>query len=297
MWRGTLRSVLERRSVRTGREGGERARGEDVPSNLDRRPTEMRIGCCAYSFRDRLTAGELSFVGFLDIAAEMGFEGVEITSYYVSDTSPEALRRLKRECFTRGLEITGVAVGTNFCQADDAKRAHDLDVTRAWAEHGERLGAPYIRVFAGPTPEGDTEESARLRCVRCIHEAMAVGEKHGLVVGLENHGGITANAEQVLKLVEAVGPSDWFGINFDSGNFHQPEVDFGPVAPHAVSVHAKKSYRDPSGEKRAIDQAMLRRALDAAGYRGFLNIEYEEPEDPMEGVPELLGALRAVFGG
>ncbi len=255
----------------------------------------MRLGCCAYSYRDPLTTGRMDLLGFLDTCAGLGFEGVEITSYYVGDTSPAALRGLKRECFVRGLEITGVAVGTNFCQLPVEGRARDIAVTRSWIEHGERLGAPYIRVFAGPVPEGDSEEAARSRCLACLEEAVEHGERHGVVVGLENHGGITGTAAQVLALTEAVGPSPWFGINFDCGNFRNPAEEFGPVARHAVSVHAKRSYHDASGTKREVEWPVLRSALEAAGYRGFLNMEYEEPEDPMTGVPSFLEVLRRAF--
>lgn len=257
----------------------------------------MRIACCAYSYRERLTSGEMSLLGFLDTCVALGFEGVEITSYYVADTSPSALRSLKRECFSRGLEITGVAVGTNFCQLDEEKRARDLETTRAWIGHGEILGAPYIRVFAGPVPAGDTEEAARARCLMNLAEAVACGEEHGVVVGLENHGGITETAEQIERLIREVGPSPWFGLNLDSGNFHRPEAELVPAARHAVSVHAKRSYRTPEGEVRRVDSALLRAALEAAGYRGFVNIEYEEPEPPEEGVPQFLAELRSAFGG
>jgi sugar phosphate isomerase/epimerase len=255
----------------------------------------MRLGCCAYSYRDKLTSGEMTILGFLDECARLGFEGVEITSYYVQDTSLAALRQLKRECFVRGLEVTGVAVGTNYCQSSVEGRAKDLTTTRAWMAHGETLGAPFIRVFAGPVPEGDTEEAARTRCLAGLEEAIAHGEEHGIVVGLENHGGITGTAEQVLRIVEAVGPSPWFGINLDSGNFQRPAEEFPLVAPHTVTVHAKRSYHDPSGTRHEVDWADLRRTLEAAGYRGFLNMEYEEPEDATTGVPDFLRVLREVF--
>lgn len=35
--------------------------------------------------------------------------------------------------------------------------------------------------------------------------------------------------------------------------------------------------------------------LRASGYRGFLNVEYEEEEDPMTGVPALVEAVRGAL--
>ncbi len=257
----------------------------------------MKLGCCAYSYRDKLTSGAMTFEGFLDQCVDLGFDGVEITSYYLNETDRASLNALKRACFARGLDVSGVAVGTNFCQLDDDKRAADIRNTAEWIYRGAALGAPFIRVFAGPVPEGDTEEAAFDRCLACLEDVIERGERHGVVVALENHGGVTATAAQVEKLVKAIGPTPWFGVNLDTGNFRNPDEEFAAVAPYVVTVHAKAKYTSVAGERTDVDWTGLRAALEAAGYRGYLNMEYEEPEDCMIGVPALMEKLVAAFRG
>jgi len=44
-----------------------------------------------------------------------------------------------------------------------------------------------------------------------------------------------------------------------------------------------------------VDYALVRRLLEGQGYRGFINMEYEEPEDPMTGVPSFMEVLVAAL--
>lgn len=256
----------------------------------------MKLGCCAYSYRDQLTSGAMTLESFIDTCADLGFDGVELTSYYFRDMERATLNALKRRCFARGLEVSGVAVGTDFCRAEAEARELDIAKAKSWIEHGVVLGAPFARVFAGPVPKGDTEDAAFARCIACLLEVIEHGERHGVVVGLENHGGITATAEQVERIVAAIGENPWFTVNLDLGNFRDPKNEFPRIIPHSLTMHAKVRYTDLAGARRDVDYASLRDQLAAAGYRGFLNVEYEEPEDASTGVPRFLAALRAVFG-
>jgi sugar phosphate isomerase/epimerase len=87
-------------------------------------------------------------------------------------------------------------------------------MTCEWIDHSVTLGAPAIRVFAGPIPQGATEAQAFDWAVACLEEVIAYGAERGVAVALENHGGITGTAEQVLRLVErlqGVAPG-WAGL-------------------------------------------------------------------------------------
>lgn len=251
----------------------------------------MRVGCCAYSYRDSLNSGAMTLEKFLDLAAGIGLDGVELTAYYFKETDHDTLCRIKRECFRRGLHIAGTAVGSNFCQADPAKRSEHVAMVRRWIDYSVVLGAPCIRVFAGPVPQGHTEEQAVAWAVACLQECAEYGAQRGVVVALENHGGITARAEQVLRLVKLVD-RPWFGINLDFGNFRaDPYREFEMVAPYTVTTHAKTHWSGPSGEE-PVDYVRALQTMKAVGYRGYVNIEYEGKGDPMTAVPEFAAELK-----
>ncbi|MGQ9553436.1 MAG: sugar phosphate isomerase/epimerase family protein [Anaerolineae bacterium] len=124
------------------------------------------------------------------------------------------------------------------------------------------------------------------------------GLRQGVVLALENHGGITATAEQTLALLKAVD-SPWLRANLDFGNYSRdPYQEFRLVAPYAVTTHAKVSWYEGgygSGTRHTVDYTKVKQILDEVGYRGFISIEYEEPEDARTGVPTFVKHLRSIF--
>src|SRR6516165_4665718 len=200
-----------------------------------RRPGKphIRLSIAAYSFRDALTPkggipATMTLEDFIDLAASLDLDAVEPTSYYFRDTSPEYLARFKARCTRLGLDVSGTAVGNDFCTPDPDKMKGQIAHVKKWAEIAAALGAKTVRIFAGGVARGDTEEKARRRCVAAIEEACDHAAKVGVYLALENHGGITGTIDQTLALVKAV-KHDWFGVNLDTGNFRTPDP-YGDLA-------------------------------------------------------------------
>ncbi len=254
----------------------------------------MRLGCCAYSYRDLLKDGQWSLEDFIRTCHELDLDGVELTSYYFDDTSRPFMNGVKRCCSAYGLHIAGTAVGSNFCKADEAERREQIDMTKEWIDHSVTLGAPYIRVFAGPIPEGHTEDEAVAWAVAAMRECADYGGERGVIVALENHGGVTATAPQVERLVKEVD-HEWFGVNLDFGNYRDPSTEFAATAPYAVTTHAKVTHRDADGNKQKVDFNIAKQAMDAVGYKGYISIEFEEDEDPVTGVATFVEELKSIF--
>jgi len=136
-----------------------------------------------------------------------------------------------------------------------------------------------------------SEEQAMRWAVDCLRECVAYGAERGVVIALENHGGVTARAEQVLAIAKQVrGP--WFGLNLDCGNFSvDPYQEIRQVAPLAVTTHAKVTTRTPNGIE-PVDYTRVRDILSSVAYQGFLSIEYEEKEEAATAVPRFVADLR-----
>ena len=254
----------------------------------------MHLSCCAYSYRKELQGGAMTLHDFVVTARTIGLDAVELTSYYFSDTERATLHDLKRWVFRHGLSVSGTAVGGAFTEPDEGKRAQHIAMVKEWIDHSVTLGSPCMRVFAGPVPEGETEEKARGRAVEGMKECAAYAAERGVLLAVEDHGGITATAEQVLKLVEMVG-SDWLGLNLDCGNFRaDPYREIEMCAPHALTTHVKVTSDSPQGRFR-LDYRRIIDSLDKAGYHGPLSIEYEESDPATEGVPRFAAYLRGAL--
>ena len=270
--------------------------------------SHMKLSLAAYSFSrvlttrgtpEQLAGAKFTLEKFIDFCAEQNLDGTELTAYYFpKEITRDYLLSLKERTFRLGLDISGTAIGNDFCLAEGEARERNLQMCREWIDHSATLGAPVIRIFAGNIPAGDTEETARERCIEGINRSLEYAASKGVCLALENHGGITATSEQLLIIVRGVKPSPWFGVNFDGGNFRteDPYGDLAKIAPYTINAQIKVDLY-PGGKKEFADLARVVKILKEAHYRGFLVLEYEAEADPFVAIPGHLAKLRELISG
>lgn len=270
----------------------------------------LRLSLAAYSFRQYFNTNtkkkavkakdgdkQITMDDFVDYCADHGCDGAELTSYYFPDGfDMDYLLKLRRHAFLRGVAISGSAVGNNFALPKGPQRDEQIAHVKKWVDYCAVLGAPHIRVFAGPAQDKDIS-AAKKRCIEALEECGDYAGSKGIFLGLENHGGIVAEPADLLEIVQAV-KSPWVGINLDTGNFHtdDPYADLAKCAPYAVNVQFKSQIlRRGQKEKEPADLARVVKLLRDANYQGYFVLEYEAPEDPWEAVPELLKQMKAAL--
>jgi len=266
--------------------------------------SHMKLSLAAYSFNrvlpkswtpDQLTNAKFTLEQFIDFCADQDLDGCELTAYYFpKEITNDYLISLKERSFRLGLDISGTAIGNDFCLPEGEKREKSLQMCRDWIDYSAALGAPVIRIFAGNIPSGESEEAARERCIAGINQSLDYAAQKGVCLALENHGGITATAEQMLKIIEGVKPSPWFGVNFDGGNFRTPDpyADLAKIAPYTINAQIKVEVT-PGGKSEPADLPRVVKILKDANYRGFLVLEYEAAE--LDAIPSYLKTLRGLI--
>lgn len=275
---------------------------------FNRSGSRFLLSLAAYSFREFFKDGrderkkgspkpdrEIDMFGFVDYCAEHGCDGAELTSYYFpKNVTSEFLLQLKRHAFLRGVEISGTAVGNTFTLPKGERRNQEIDSVKKWIDRAQILGAPHIRVFAG-TAEANSKEEAKKLCIAALEECGDYAGQKGIVLGIENHGGIVAEAEDLLDIVRAI-KSPWIGINLDTGNFHtdDPYRDLAKCAPYAVNVQFKSELTPRGAKKQEADLNRVLELLRRANYQGYFTLEYESA-DPWTVVPALLKKMRAAI--
>lgn len=261
-------------------------------------PPHMKLSLAAYSFRDALSGPKKSMTldDFVDLASTYDLDAIEPTSYYFPEpATPAYCRALRRHAFVQGLGISGTAVRNTFTHPPGPALDKEIDHVKRWIDLAAELHAPTIRIFAGDLQKGTSEADARRWCIDAIHRACEYAGTRGIILALENHGGIVSTPEQLLAIVTAV-KSEWFGVNLDSGNFHgaDPYADLARLAPYAVVVQVKVEMTIGKGPKQPADMARVIKMLKAVNYRGYVALEHEAAEDPRETVPKYLKQLRAL---
>ncbi len=261
---------------------------------------KFKFSLAAYSYRQLLTGKppQLTLEDFIDDCAKMGLEGTELTSYYFPENaSAEYLRKLKHLSFRLGLDISGTAVGNDFCHPPGKERDKQIALVKRWVDNAEILGAPVIRIFSGKPHEGQSKTEAHRLAVAGMEECCEYAGRHGTFLALENHGGLTTQVDDLLALVRDV-KSPWFGVNMDTGNFNSSDVyaDLAKIAPYSVNVQVKVSIHPAGGQRQKSDFRRLAQILTSSGYRGYIVLEYEEEEDARAACPRLMDQLRQAFG-
>ena len=272
-----------------------------------------RIAVSTYSFW-QFRNDDLRDIGrCIDLAAEMGFDGVEILHRQMQNESNDYLQSLKRRAFVNGLDLCGFSTHQDFLNPDAAVRKQNVAHTIHCIELAYQLGIPTIRVNTGrwgtskdfdelmknrgiePPRVGHTDEEGFGWVIDGFQECIRAAERCGVIMGLENHWGLGRTPEGVLRVVEAVN-SPWLQVTLDTGNFLEDPYDrLEKLAARTILVHAKTYYGGGTWYTLDLDYERIASLLRKHEYRGYVSLEFEGKEDPKIGVPKSLAMLRKHF--
>ena len=179
------------------------------------------------------------------------------------------------------------------CKKPGPEADKELAEVRKWVDVASKLGAGHIRVFGGKVPKESNDAEAAGWVVKVLGQAAEYASSKGVILGLENHGGITDKAETIVDIVKRVH-SPAVAIYLDTGNFRtQIYQQIEMIAPFAVNVQVKVDVVE-DGKKSVSDWDRVAKILVANKYRGYLALEYEAAESAMTAIPGHLVALRKV---
>jgi len=266
-------------------------------SEVNEGTKNMHLSLAAYSVRQALTRGDMDLFGFIEWCAELGLPGAELTSYYFEDGfDVDYLQRLKRHALANGVTVSGTAIRNDFCLPPGPDRQQQVDYVKQWVDYSVEFFAPHIRIFAGNVPDGVDKQTCIGWVADAIREVLDHAGERGVLIGLENHGGITARVADHLAICDAVGDHPWFGINLDTGNYRTDAYEeLALAAPRAVNVQVKVEVFNNEGTKVPADLERLKQILVDADYKGWVALEYEAAPDPFTEIPKYIEELSALF--
>jgi len=273
-----------------------------------------RIGLASYSLWQFRHNELRSLERNLDLAAEWGFDGVEILHRQMAREDNAYLQSLKRRALTLGLDLYGFATHQTFLTPDADERRKNVDLTIHQIELAYAMGIPSMRVQSGTwgtsknfddlmahrgieqPVAGHTDDEGFKWVIDCFQQCIPTAEKCGVTMGLENHWGLGRTPEGVLRIINGVN-SQWLRVTCDMGNFLEDQYDkLAQVAPMATMVHAKTYFGGGLWYTLELDYPRIAGILRSAGYKGYLSLEFEGKEDPRTGIPKSLAVLQAAFG-
>ena len=252
----------------------------------------------------------------IDIASDMGFDGVEILLYQIAQNdllSNASLQSMKRHAFRLGMPLCGMSTHQGFVTPDREERRKNIDRTIGQIEICYKLGIPTMRVNTGrwgtsrnfdelmankgiePPLPGFKNEDGFPWVIESLEQCLPTAEKCGVVLGLENHWGLGRTAAGVKRIVDAID-SPWLGVTLDTGNFlEEPYAQMEQLAAQAMFVQAKTYYGGGQWYTLDLDYPRIAAMLQKHKYRGWISLEYEGKQDYRTAIPQSLELLRNAF--
>lgn len=287
----------------------------------------FKISLAEWSLNKRLFkkagAEPLDHLDFAKTARGLGIEGVEYVNQMFFDKATDAayLGEMKKRQDGEGVEGLLIMCDRegNLGDPDEAKRAKTIENHLKWLDAAATLGCHSIRVNAASDAKLSYDEQMKL-AADGLQRLCVEGDKRGLFVVVENHGGLSSNGLWLTGVMKAADHKR-VGILPDFGNFYTDRIkgelynpykglrEFMPWVKKGMSAKAYdwdtgagKFYTEDRREGREItlDFQRLIDIVVKAGYSGHIGIEYEgDKHTEMEGIArtkQALDELKAMIG-
>lgn len=261
-----------------------------VPSAAARAPkapTQPILSCETYSLRDLYAQGKLTLEQTPALLKELHIPGITFNDMFFGDRYKDKayLDTLKRAVKDAGCVVTGFIIEGNLAGGDENARKRQIQEDMEKMRAAAYLGAPVCRINLGGVSRGEDEAVGTERVIAAFKEMLPLAKQLNLKITIENHGGVSGQADNILKIIKATDPK-WVGSCLDFGNWPDSVryQECQKLAPYAYHVHAKAYRFDENGESVGVDFGRILSMLRAVKYNRAISIEFEGAGDPIEGV-------------
>jgi sugar phosphate isomerase/epimerase len=195
----------------------------------------------------------MSLFEWIDLAATLGVDGVEMYPGFFESFEPAYLERVARHLDEAGLEAPMMCASPDFTQADAAARRAEVEREEKMIEVTAALGGRFCRVLSGQRRAEVSHADGVRWTVECITSLLDTAASHQVVLNMENHykDGYWRHPEFAQRLdvfLEVIGQIDspWFGVNYDPSNAtvagEDPLAVLAAVKERVVTMHASDRY-------------------------------------------------------
>jgi sugar phosphate isomerase/epimerase len=265
----------------------------------------------------------LSLTSWIEMAATLGVDGVEMYPGFFESFEPAYLDRIRAALERAGLAAPMMCASPDFTQPDAGARRGEVEREKAMIDVTAAMGGRFCRVLSGQRREGVSRQDGVRWTVECITALLDHAESRGVVLNMENHykdgywrfPEFAQRLDVFLEIVERID-SPWFGVNYDPSNAivagDDPLAVLEAVKHRVVSMHASDRYlasgtiedlRVQDGQagyaknlkhgvigKGLNDYDAIFSTLKAEGFAGWISIE--DGENGMDELRQSVAFLR-----
>ncbi len=242
--------------------------------------THDDISVAQWSLVKEIRDGLWKNLDFPRIAREdFGLNGIEFVNTLFEVPHVSYLNQLKKNADDHGVNMVLIMVDAegDGCEPTAELRKQFVINHRKWIDIANYLGCKAIRTNCRGPKDVDKEEALKW-AAESYHMLLEHGMEAGVSVCIENHGGVSNDADWMVALYKEVNNlyfgsyPDWRGPSNTFDNVEYLEK----MLPWAVGM----SYRNQPTEE--LTAKMIKMSRDA-GYRGWYGIESSGREAIMQG--------------
>lgn len=263
----------------------------------------FKISLAQWTINRELFSAQIDNLDFAKVAADHGIFAVEYVNQFFMDKAKNQkyLAEMKKRAADHG--VTSVLIMCdregNIGDPDDKKRARTIDNHRKWIDAAKFLGCHSIRVNAGSS--GSWEEQVKLASDG-LARLTEVGAEQDMNVIVENHGGLSSNADWLAEVMTKVNHPrcgtlpDTGNFRIKSGESYDSYRGMKKLMKWAKGVSIKDTVYDDKGNSSPMDFERMLKLVTDTGFRGYCGIEYggyaglNKTREKLERVREKLSA-------
>ncbi|HEX8596933.1 MAG TPA: sugar phosphate isomerase/epimerase family protein [Chloroflexia bacterium] len=213
---------------------------------------------------------------WIDIAATLPIDGVEMYDRFLTETTPDYLRRVRAALDAKGLVMPMMCYSPDFTIPDAEARRKEIEKQRRVMEVTATLGGKHCRVLSGQRRPEVSREQGLTWVVAAIEALIPHAERLGLTLTLENHYKDNywqhpefGQSSEVFREILARVPSTTLVVNYDPSNAILAGEDaielLQKVKHRVVTMHASDRSIKPG-----YTLEDLRAQEDSTGYASIL---------------------------
>jgi len=243
----------------------------------------------------------------LSTARTHGYGGVELRFYDGSFDLPAKLAEFPGgpEGFARRFSEAGVEICVHGSSVVLSKPETDLSEAERMIDLTAQLNAPYMRVFGGQVPEGESREACRTRAAEKLARLGRYAVERDVRVLLETHDAFSTGEAVAQLMAEAgdMGTGVIWDLRHPYASGEAPARTAELIGGRTYHAHIKDERADGTmtllGEGDVPLRELLGKLRDL-GFGGYVSFEWEKawhPEiaDPEIAIPHAARYLKGVF--
>jgi L-ribulose-5-phosphate 3-epimerase len=247
----------------------------------DKKKPLFEISLAQWTINRELKSGKIDNLDFAKVAHDHGIFALEyVNQFFMKKATDEKyLAEMKKRAADHGVKSLIIMCDRegNIGNPDTAKRQQTVDNHRKWIDAAKFLGCHSIRVNAAS--EGTWDEQVKL-AADGLAKLTELGAEQDINVIVENHGGLSSNADWLAEVIQAVN-HDRCGTLPDFGNFRIKDGEsydsyrgIKKLMQWAKGVSVKDIVWDDKAKQSPLDyDRMLKIVLDT-GFSGYCGIEH-----------------------